>query len=364
MADYFIYDPPYIDGSWRIFPNTVLSNLNLTDCDSSITGICEIVPTLKDCINLCQNSKEETCKAGYFIETPDKKNICVPIKQHGMNAKDIHIGPFYRIRQKDYYPIFKNLKSYIFASTDYPYPPNLANAIFYTDYFVLKNINTGHFFGMNEEGIVSDNKVMTDEQPVNVQFIPSLITRSYAENYIPVKNKEEITISIPHTSFVLRKSEQTDEVNWKMRVSTVATIHNNTFQVVCPKRPMDEVLAYTDEVYFLFQNFPLVYNEDTGTLSVSTKNIENCLADGDNVMFSFIPKIKGYYCSDTGCKSIQMEQAETNNYLATYENKPVYRSPSCWNTCKKGKEKSVNWKVLVPVVLLIVLVYIGVLYMT
>lgn len=372
----FIFKPPIIyenkkskpindlSSSWYVFPDTTLSNIAVTDCNASITGVCEFVDTLEECIDMCQSSKNEPCYSGYFIETPDKKNICVPIKRHDPTA-GIKTGPFYRIRNKNHYPILKDMKTYTFTNTVYKYPPELPNAVFYTDFFVLKNIQTGDEVGMSDEGSLTDDKVLTKSNPINVQLIPAQIYRSYVENYIPVKNGDEVVINVPHTSFVLRKSDTTEEVNWKMRASTSASIPNNTFQILTKDRPIGEWLSFSDSVYFLFQNYPVIYDSEKNTLIISHDSMDTIEAKKENILFSLAPKIKAYYCDKGECKSIQLDQATTSSispYSATYNNLTLYRSPSCWNICSNSKPSHTSQILITILIILSIALFIFIYY--
>ena len=364
MSDYFQFQPPTLyegpgpKNSWHIFPNTVLSDINVTDCSSSITGVCEYVDTLQECIDMCHNSKE-LCLSGYYIETPDKQNLCVPIKKHRPGGR--MLGPHYRLRYKDFYPIMRKMKTYTFTNTEYEYPPNLPNVVFFTDYFVLKNIASDDQLGIDEEGDITDGKDISNK-PTNVQFLPAQIERNYLENYIPVKNGDDIVISIPHTSFVLRKTEGTQQVGWKMRISTTSAVPSNTFRINCSERKIGDWLSYLDKVYFTFQGFPLLYDSDANTFSVSVESVDNAVGDRENILFSMIPKIKGYYCDGGECKDIQLDQAVPDEYHATYNNIPVYRQPACWNVCPRPVKtekwvKILLWGVIIFVLLFILLLF-------
>jgi len=288
------------------------------------------------------------CDKGYFIKTPDNRNICVPLR----NYMSDETFPYYRLRHKDYYPEFKRVDSTFFISTSYPYPPNKANVLFYEDHFILRNINTGKWLGMEDLGTVSQMVTFTDKKPVHVQFIPIKISRSYVENYVLIQNGAYVAINIPHTSFILRKENFNDEVKWLMRATTYNG-PSNTFQIHCyPPKKVGENLNYNDKFYFTYFGRLLQYNEDMKLLEVTNNNFEDALGDGKNVLFDLIPQVEVRYCEGGKCKSINLSQTQRNGESATYKNFPVSRSKNCWGKCESGG--SSNWRLYVLIAILVI----------
>lgn len=317
----YIFGQPYTYKDWYIFPDTTLDNLRVDDCPSSVTGKCENTKTVEDCIQICHDN--QPCFAGYFIETPDKKNICVPIRK----ISDSPIGPYYRLRNKDIYPQLENMKSYVFANQIYKYPPDHANCIFYTDKFVLTNIVAGKSVGISDKG---KSQTLTDN-PVYVQFLPQEILRTSITHYSMVKNGDEVVINIPNTAYILKN--KSDNILW---VLTLLQDPNNTFRVFSSdkNKKIGDPLNYQDTLYFTSQGSPIIYNTELDTLKTGIDTQTN------NIYFKTTPKIRVYYCEKGNCKNVMLEQTEMNQEKARYNGIRISRSPSCWGCYSQG---GISW---------------------
>lgn len=345
MSDFYNETPYTHAGTWQVFPGAIFSNLDLSDCNDTIDGICHHAETLSECIDLCKNDQNKLCRTGYFIQTPDRANYCVPLRQHNKEET----SPYYRLRNKNIYPILKNMKTFVFS--DFPYPPNAPNALFYTDHFVFKNISKNIHIGMTENASMTENVVFTNDNPIHIQFLPSQVARNYVENYVFVRNGDEIVINIPHTAFVLRKNDLDSQISWTMRAA-VTNVPSNIFQIFTKNKKIGDILDYSDEFYFTFQGQPMVYN-DLNMLSISSSSIQNSIENKDNIFFQLIPKIEVNYCENGVCKTTSLDQTETDGVQARFKNIPVERSPTCWGKC--GKKKSKWYLILIGIVVFIII---------
>jgi hypothetical protein len=323
---------PYVYDDWYIFPGTTLDNIKLDDCPSSVTGTCEDTKTVEDCIKLCQDN--QPCFAGYFIETPDKHNICVPIRKIYRGPS---IGPYYRLRNKNIYPELKNMKSYVFTNkTSYKYPPDHGNSIFYTDKFVLTNLASQKSIGTEENGNIVPTDILTS-YPVFLQFLPQEILRSYVSQYLVVKNGDEVVVNIPNTAYILENDGK--NINWVMKLVSLGGPNTALHVFSTDKnKKIGDFLNYSDTLYFTNGSQPLVYDSELNILKIDSANIDN--VDPANTYFKITPKIQGYYCEENQCKQVMLENTEMDQEKSRYKGVTVNRNPNCWGACNKVGSKS------------------------
>jgi hypothetical protein len=315
MSEYIFKKPRKYD-DWYIFDDAIYSDIELADCNDSISGVCTYTKTFEECLNTCKNK----CDFGYFIQTPDNRNFCVPLKKVGEG-----IDYYHRIKNKSYYPILKNMKTHVFSTTVQPFPSKIPNAVFYTDYFYLKNISSNKNISKSEDdNTISEQVVLSSSDHISLQFLPKEIFRTQVEQYIPVKNGDEIIINIPNSSLILRKQDD-NTVSWLFRATT-AYVPKNTFIINCKDKNVGEIINFDDEIYLSSDDNVLVY--DNNQLSLQPKNQTN-----PNIMFKMIPKIFVYYCDGSKCNKIELTDTQTSGNIATYKGNPVYRQPNCWGIC-------------------------------
>ena len=197
MSEYK-FSKPYNYKNWNLFGNAIFSDVIFNDCVSSITGKCEKVKNIDECLNICD--KNQKCSFGYYINTPDDKNICVPL-----NSKyhEKSIGPYYKLRNKNIFPILKDINTFVFTKSDITYPPNFVNTIFYTDTLILENIFSKNSIGISENNTLVSENVLSSF-PAYIQFLPKEILKSLSLKYVSVKNGDEVVINIfliKHTVF-------------------------------------------------------------------------------------------------------------------------------------------------------------------
>ena len=343
----YIFGQPYTYKDWYIFPDTTLDNLKLDDCPSSVTGKCENVKTVEECIQICHDN--QPCFAGYFIETPDRKNICVPIRKISGGPS---IGPYYRLRNQNIYPELKNVKSSVFTSQIYKFPPDRANNIFYTDNFVLTNISTNKSIGFSkDEGQNSIGDLLTDN-PIYIQYLPKNIARTYTSRYLMVKNGDEIIINVPNTAYTLKDYNKL--ISWNMNISTVEN-SQNIFQVFSAdiNKKLGDFLDYQDILYLKRNGNFVIYDHNLEILRPTTDN----LSENTDAYFKPTPKVQIYYCEQNECKTAILEETDMYQEKATYKGSRVSRNPSCWGTCgKRSKSRKRWWIWVLSVIAIIILV--------
>lgn len=307
-------------GNWNIFKNDTISDINLSDCNDTINGVCEETNTLEECIDICQNDPLGKCNFGYYIQK-DGKKYCVPLREY---SKEIAY-PYYRIRNRNYYPSMKHAESTVFVNSKYPFPPISTNTMFFGDYFALKNSKTGKFIGRDKDIITFS------DTPVMLQFTSNSVNRD--SNYVQIENGNNVIIISPKTTYIMYKSNDNAEVKWMMRESSIGA--DNSIFAIHSENPSDTTLDYTGKYYFTYNGNVLELNQ-FGFLSISDKSYEKSSENGDNIFFEFVPKVEVYYC-DKSCKKTTLEECVMNDDTATYNGHVVYRNPNCWGQCKSNK---------------------------
>lgn len=333
MSEYK-FPKPYILNNWYIFPDSTLEDLSINDCVNSTSGKCEKTDTLEECLNLCH--KDDNCISGYFIETPDRQNICVPLYNVSQDY-ETYVKLVHNIRNKNIFPILKNMKTYVFTSTEYNYPPDNINNILYIDNVSIKNVKAKKSIGLNP---TNNSEVMLND-PVYVRILPW----ETEKNPLMIRNGDTVIIVIPNSAYVLRVSDNT--LNW-----TTSILSNNTDDTKLRIISMDknkkigDFLTYKDTIYFTHKNNAIAYDNDSQSLVIQSMSIENLISSNKNIEFKLTPKVVGYYCKEKTCTPIELD---------TERDVTVYRSPECWNLCEPSEVKRKTGKIILIIVFAILL---------
>lgn len=339
--------PRTIDNNWYVFDDAILSDLEISDCNDTIGGVCEYTKTLEDCIKKCRDNNDN-CKVGYFIQTPET-NFCVPIQHHDATVT----SPYYRLRNRSYYPSLRNDKTFVFADKRfYPFPPSHTEMVFFTDQFLLQNVEEGTYLDISD----SLNAIFNKEGR-HIQFLPNRIKRNNIEQIQLIVNGDELVINIPQTALTLNKTEvgNNQEFDWKMRLYYLGTA-DNTFRIhsTDKNKKQGDLISYGETFYFTFgdgrgdrveSDYPVM--SEAGRLSLENGKLVITTGTGNSI-FRLIPKISVYYEENGICKSIPLE--ETDNYTS-YRGFPVYRNSDCWII----KKKKINSFVMILIILGIVI---------
>lgn len=335
------FTKPYIYKDSYIFPNAIFSDIIFNDCGSSVTGTCEKTKNIDDCLNICNKSGK--CSFGYYIETPDNENICVPFDER---YHEKSIGPYYKLRNKNIYPILQNMKTSVFSNLKNVFPPVFPNVIFYTDTLSLKKLNSKKFLGITENNTIISNNLLTS-YPLYIQFLPKKIVKSLSLKYVPVKNGDEIIINIPKSSYVLKERE--NDILWIMRQSNLET-SDNTFNIFADKKNIGDLLDYNDIVYFKKNNKYITYENQKNNLIIDDIN--------QNIYFEIEPYINVYYCENKKCKTTGLNNTKRDGYNATYKGYNVSRNPVCWNLCENRNKKSSNKIFIIILTIIVIFLFI------
>lgn len=334
--------------SWTIFPNTILSHLEFLDCDDTIDGICHSTKNLSECINLCKNDKIGSCRTGYFIEMDNGDTICAPLREYEKEQTN----PYYRLRDKSIYPVLNKAKTFVFSN--YTYPPGLTNSLFYLDNFVLKNINTGMYVGINENSLEIE---FTMTSPSHFRFLEQQIKQASVENYIYIRNGDNVVLNIPSTSLILSRNVNKNTLDITTGVD-LTNNEDNVLSIFAVDKKNGDILNYEDKFYFMYKNQVVEYNVEAKALNTINVDINDAIHSGYNVLFSLTPKIQVYYCdNNNNCSPIPLEETDRVNTTATYKGQTVHRSSRCWNQCAK-KNRSEKVLILLIIIFLLFIVFL------
>lgn len=328
----WLIDKPYKYKKWTIWPNTILNNMKMADCDDTINGVCLDNKSLEQCIDRCTGE----CAAGVYFKFHDGKSICIPLR----TAIHPSLNPIYHLRRQDskdpklrFYDI-EDVDVSVFVNTDvFSNPPDQGNAVFYYDIISLKNKD--NFISTNSKSSsINTSKDISN----NVQIIPQIITAGINQESIPLKYGDKFNIMIPGTNITASNKE------------------NNLIWTVIP---ID--LSKLTDIYFTFNppvgkkigdivtnNIPLVlkYENSIDSISgfVNISNNDIIIENQVKTRFNIISKMVGYFCDKGNCNQISLKHITSSNgsggkYKDSSGNwKPVYRNKGCWNLCNNEKE--------------------------
>jgi hypothetical protein len=322
---------------WLVFPDSVFSSMDTTDCNDTISGVCYTDKSFDECVQICSDAPNKSCGAGYYV-TGGKDSICVPIKT------SVHefLNPVYRLRKKGIYPSMKNLNIRTFVDKKpYPFPPDMGNAVFYEDFFALENVKTGWRIELPPNNLLDTNDVLfTKGKGLNLQILPYKNTMSRSQIYIPVRYAAPLILNIPGTNLVMLKKAGKN-VGWAERILASPSIQN-TFKIHTKNlENPDQLISYGAEVFITYQDlFIMEYDEQSQKLVAIYENLESAKKEGRNILFRLVPNVESYYCDNGKCKMIPLVEAETDGIRAKYKGKMVVRNPACWGMCKGGGDMS------------------------
>lgn len=321
---------PIIHDDFYIFKNAILSDIETSDCNDTINGICTKVNNVNDCIDIC---KSGNCKNGYFISEKDG-GICVPLISTEQEF-------YYRLRNKNIYKELLDKDTFVFSTIKDKYPPEDTNILYYNDNFTLQNLKTNLFMSINDDGNVTQQPFFSDISNLSLQFIESKGNNVFSGNYTKIKNGDYVIINIPQTAMVLRKDPDTDKLVWKLRAS-FSNIPANIFQIYAIDKNLNDILTYDDNFYFKHQGSLVFFNSETNSLDIINLSLKNAL-EKSNIIFKLKPKIQMYSYQGEKCE----KTSSKNN---------IFRSPNCWEE-KKNKNNNLFVKIILSILLLSIIIF-------
>ena len=310
--------------NWLIFNNEIFNNITETSCNNdTIDGIC-YKTTLDECLDKCKN--DSMCAFGYYIK--DKK-LCVPLKEHKIKS-----NPYYKLQSNS---LNTNIQTFI-DSSQYGYPLNDSNDIYYLDNVSLLNIETGTLLYTDPFIHKDVNIEFRKNNDVILQLLQ--IPFNYPTGmYTGIKYGDLFNINIPTTNFVL--STISTNFKWIDNQFNDKQTFFSIFPINSLKKIGDNVL-YTDTCIVKVNGKQLYIDEKLNLTTIKTKNST----------FQFIPKIIVYDCVNDKC-------------VPTSFKPNVYKNSKCWSKCdkKSNNKTSVNIVNIVIVLLIVLIIIIALLLM-
>jgi hypothetical protein len=317
---------PYKDG-WLTWPKTALTNMDISDCNDTVTGTCTEGGTLGDCIENCEKSQK--CNLGIFVNMKKQgKTVCAPID----TSKHPYLNPVYRLRpQSIYEPIGEGVEITTFIGTrGYNFPPGWANVIFFKDILTMKKVGTNMTMS-GKNTVQKNNKIKFDiNSSTNIEIEhENVISSGISSKYFPILFGSKIKLRIPGTS--LMSNIDNNNVVWYP--SMIGSGISLTINAVDKKE--DDLVTYSD-------NFTLS-ETSTGKAIILDKDGNMVLSSngGEGTQFQCISKMYGYYCNGEGnCTYTPVNEiipTGKDKNGGTKNGKTVYRGKSCYGMCNSEK---------------------------
>jgi hypothetical protein len=323
-----ISKPWQYKNKWMVWPETTLDSIIISDCDSTINGICLSGKTINQCIDECK----EGCSAGYHMQFENGTTLCAPL----LTNNRPHLNPVHRLRRKEIYPELKNVKISTFVNTDYfPFPPEEGNVVFFLDILTISD-------KMNEMYITLKNKQSGDDliyldknTENNLQFIDALITAGQVERYMPLRYGQPCHIATPATSLLISVSSK-NTLEWK-ESSTLFSTENTIFELIPidSTKKIGDLVTYNDVFGIRHGTSLVIANINYPYLHLSSNNLDKISNNKDLIYkFTLSSKMIGYYCDGRNCKEVPIKDIETVGTSGLYKGVTVGRNQNCWGVCK------------------------------
>lgn len=365
-------DKPLKDKNWLIFPNSMFSQLETMDCNDAMEGKCYTDKTFDQCISACEKSPE--CNFGYYISDLPGDNICVPLRENNIDS-----NPMYRIRRKDIYSVLDKATTKVFINKQkYPFPPEDANTVFFTDNFTIQNTETNMLLETSPMSQETDDTAQgvkfTKNGDLIVQVMQVPPNLSTGVQYVPLKYGDPMVFNIPDTTLIMREnSENNSQMEWIPRSADISESVAYNLRPVTPNKKMGDTVSYSDTFSIHANVYILGIDGSSSVEKLYYDTHKQAKDKNENVTFRFYPKMKGWYCADNNkCEEIALEDMTINNKgIGTHNGLAVGRNPGCFGVCKykltgqprlqqldeyNGDTKKFNiWWILGPLIILLVI---------
>jgi hypothetical protein len=225
----------------------------------------------------------------------------------------------------------------------FDFPPNMANVVFYDD--VVELVNTSNNTTLGQLNLKEDSLPVSfnhDTLSTNIQLLPEESASTNILKYKPIKYGDGLVFRIPYTSYVLRHVAATNDMVW---LASPIVSESPKYQVVTlipvDKSKENSYVTYADEFYMKYGTLNNLFAVNTtGKLKGRYNSFDKLEGEGYNTKFKFNPKIIVYYCDNGVCSPVELKKTKTIGENATYNGKPVYRSPGCFGMCVSKKKLS------------------------
>ena len=310
-------------GDWNLFPDKILSNIEISNCKDTIDGTCPEGLKLEECIQMC--AEDENCDAGYFISTGGDKTVCAPLRT------SIHreINPTYRLIDPSFYPELYGADVTTFANkTVFPFPPSQINTLHFRDIMSLINIGTGKTFG-DKSAVIEKNKPagFGNSVDINLTVYPKIESMEQESTLIPVTYGSRIDIALPASALSLR-SGPGEQIVWGENLYEFPSIFFRIKPTSCSGKKIGDKVDYDEPFLLTYNDIYIVFvQDDVMSLSSSWKIPKNAT-------FKFVSRMKGYYCNDGQCSEVAVSDIDRSGGSGTFKGQLVTRKKDCWGACQ------------------------------
>lgn len=370
-------EEPWRYKDWLIWSRTVLENMELSDCNDTIDGVCLTEKTIEECIQECTGD----CAAGIHVQYSNGKTVCAPLN----TAVHPLLNPVFRLRRQSYYNLNPDeVVMSVFVNTKvWPFPPNLANMVFHQDTIAIVEAETGDRVVTSDALVEGGGSMFVGKGLSSIRIDEALGRANPVQRDVPLVYGDRIIFAIPGTSFIARDGSIAGtgfiwEASLQMFWGT-----DMTFSLI----PLDEgrvigdTVNYSDTFAIEYSGLGIIIvdpvtrqlrldsNIDLRSLSLEghskkeinriIDNLSNVRSGGPNLhaRFQFISKMHGYYCEDGQCKMVPIKDVTPVLYpnrdrtagshttkgggrdvAGTYQGHTVFNNMSCWGICDYAKE--------------------------
>jgi hypothetical protein len=335
--DKYILNKPWkYKKNWLIFPNTIYDNIEISNCENTINGVCIDNKTIEECIKLCNG---DNCSHGYHIQFKDGKSICLPLK-----TNDLNINPVRRLRKQYIYPEFNNVNVSSFIDINkFPYPSKQSNIVFYHDILNILNIGTKLTLG-GSKYITEDGNItgFSNEKALNITILPLEIKNIQISKYLPLKYGDYFNINIPSTTLLLTIGEYRSLIWKQIKGLTQETYAKFQIYPIDKNKKEGDVVMYSDIFTIRYNDIDFLtidkYNNNFFITPVANYDAKRATAIS-YPYFSFISKMTGYYCENGICKSVPISNI---NKDGTYKGFIVGKEKECQGRCSYTQNNTNN----------------------
>ncbi len=326
MTSSVLPKPEYKD-KWAIFKNVTFPPFqHPRGCSDTIESKCYRGDTLDECMKRCEKTGTE-CGAGYYLKAPGKQSYCLPLRTSFIPE----LNPIYDLRNKGEFENTENLTTYSFINTElFPYPPDDANIVFYTDKVILHNVERDISLATID---IASGFVEFKKADKGGGKIIEIIRKNANEKSVWINFGDEIAFAVPETNLVLKTNAELKLVSWKsQRTRTMTQDDVFTLRPNDPKRKKQRV--YYGECFNIIQNhMNFVALNEYNDIEIYWDPKDKMISKRRGITFKFIPVVEAYYCDQGICKPIPLANTDTECVKARYNGKKVFRSELCFGLC-------------------------------
>jgi hypothetical protein len=334
-------------GKWIVWSNAILSDISISDCNDTVDGICLDEHTLTSCLDKCQTPN---CGAGIFIEFASGKTLCAPLN----TGRHPDLNPIFRLQPQEYYKLDPALvKTSVFVNSElFPFPPNMANTVFYGDVIGLytadktKSLDTKELLDGNQKACIL-------KQGDNGRLVlhPVLRFSNQIMHDLPLRYGQPFYLSVLATSYVSIGTK--NDVVWDQGLGLFTSINDQLFfSLEPPAHKKDgDLVSYSDNFRIVHANRAMVYNSNNrNTTSLHLRSITQQEDSHTNEQYTFVSHMVGYTCQDGHCTTVDIHkitpkdriQGSGDNLAGSYKGQNVYRHKGCWSLCPLSLQQKLH----------------------